>query len=55
LEREAFGFIPDVVKLEGFPLKNITDETIADYFGFDEEEREAISKGREYKRCVCAK
>lgn len=49
LEREAFGFIPNVVKLEDFPLKNITDETIADYFGFSEKERFVISLCREYK------
>ena len=43
-------YYPDVRKL---PLDKITDETLADYFGFTKEEREAINATeypkREYK------
>jgi hypothetical protein len=40
-------------RLRTLPLKKITDETLADYFGFTKEERAAISATeypkREYK------
>ena len=38
LERYAFEFIPDITKLSNFP-NEITDDTIADYFSFSNEER----------------
>jgi len=41
LEKYAFDFLPDITKLSDFP-DNITDETIADYFNFDEMERKCI-------------
>jgi len=41
LEKYAFQLIPDICKLTDFP-EHITDETIADYFGFDEKDRESI-------------
>ena len=34
LEKYAFEFIPDITKLIGFP-QDITDETVADFFGLD--------------------
>ena len=42
LERYAFEFIPDITRLKNFP-KNITDDTLADYFNFSDEERKYIS------------
>ena len=43
LEKYAFEFIPDITKLDDFP-KEPTDETIADYFDFDNTDRENIAK-----------
>jgi hypothetical protein len=42
--------MPDVTKLNDFP-ETITDETIADYFGFDTIDRENIETlhRKEYK------
>ena len=53
LEKQAFQFIPDIMKLEDFPLQNITDDAICSYFGLDEEERKAIQclHKKKYKRC----
>tara|TARA_B000000475_G_C15925893_1_gene418715 strand:- start:174 stop:983 length:810 start_codon:yes stop_codon:yes gene_type:complete len=42
LEKYAFQLIPDICKLENFPLI-INDNTIADYFNFDKFERDAIN------------
>ena len=41
LEKYAFELIPDITKLLDFP-EEINDDTIADYFGFDEKDRENI-------------
>lgn len=41
LEKYVFQVIPDICKLAGFP-NVITDDTIADYFGFTDEEKSAI-------------
>jgi hypothetical protein len=41
LEKYAFELIPDITHLVSFP-DNVNDETIADYFGFDELERQSI-------------
>ena len=41
LEKYVFQLIPDITKLAGFP-EEINDNTIAEYFGFSEEERSAI-------------
>ena len=43
LEKYAFEFIPDITKLPEFP-KVSTDESIAEYFGFDNTDREHIEK-----------
>ena len=43
LEKYAFQFLPDITKLKDFP-DTITDESIADYFGLDNEDRENIYK-----------
>jgi len=43
LEKYVFELIPDISNLNDFP-ENITDETIADYFNFSEEERLNIQK-----------
>jgi hypothetical protein len=50
LEKYAFELMPDVTKLDDFP-ETITDETIADYFGFDTIDRENIETlhRKEYK------
>ena len=42
LERYAFEYLPDITKLHDFP-EDITDETIADYFNFNEMERNEIA------------
>ena len=42
LEKYAFELIPDITNIADFP-EVINDETIADYFGFDKEERIAIN------------
>jgi hypothetical protein len=41
LEKYAFELIPDITQLADFP-NTIDDDTIADYFGFDELERQSI-------------
>ena len=41
LEKYIFQIIPDIARLSNFP-REINDETIADYFGFTKEERDAI-------------
>jgi hypothetical protein len=41
LEKYAFQLIPDISQLENFP-EHITDKTIADYFDFNEKDRESI-------------
>lgn len=38
LERYAFEFLPDITKIENFP-DNITEDTVADFFNFNEMER----------------
>ena len=43
LEKYVFQVIPDICKLDGFP-NDITDDSIADYFGFIDEERNAIDR-----------
>ena len=43
LEKYAFQLIPDITRLKDFPIE-INDETIAEYFGFDQEDRDAIQK-----------
>lgn len=42
LEKYVFQVIPDICKLKHFP-NEITDDTIATYFGFSDEEKEAIN------------
>ena len=41
LEKYAFQFLPDITKIGDFPEK-INDNTIAEYFGLDELQRESI-------------
>ena len=41
LEKYIFSYIPDITKLKDFPSV-ITDDSIAEYFGFNELERKAI-------------
>jgi methylase of polypeptide subunit release factors len=43
LEKYAFLFFPDISQLNDFP-EEINDETIADYFNFDQKDRENIQK-----------
>ena len=43
LEKYAFELIPDITNLSDFP-EEINDDTIADYFGFDEKDRGNILK-----------
>ena len=43
LEKYVFQVIPDICKLNGFP-NCITDDSIAFYFGFTDEEKSAINK-----------
>jgi tRNA1(Val) A37 N6-methylase TrmN6 len=53
LEKYAFEFIPDVTRLAGFPLAaDISDETVADFFGLDATDRVHIQRlhKKEYKR-----
>ena len=42
LERYAFEFLPDITKISEFP-DNISDESINNYFNFNEMERFAIN------------
>ena len=32
LEKYAFNFIPDIIKLKDFPFDNITEESVKSYF-----------------------
>ena len=41
LEKYAFELIPDITQLTDFP-EIINDDTIAEYFGFDELDRQNI-------------
>ena len=41
LEKYAFQFLPDIVKITDFP-DVINDATIADYFGFSMQEKNSI-------------
>ena len=41
LEKYIFSYIPDITKIENFP-NVINDDTIADFFGFNDLERKAI-------------
>ena len=43
LERYIFNLIPDITKLNDFP-EMINDDSIADYFGFDDEDIKNIKK-----------
>ena len=43
LEKYAFQFLPNILKLKDFPEK-INDDTIANYFGFSLQERKAIRR-----------
>jgi len=43
LERYAFELIPDITKIKDLP-KEITDETLSEYFEFDTKDRENIKK-----------
>ena len=55
LEKYAFQFLPDITKLEGFPsAADITDQTVAEYFGLDELDNQHINSlhRREYKRFI---
>ena len=42
LEKYAFDIIPDISQLEDFP-EEINDDTIAEYFKFDELDKKAIN------------
>jgi len=53
LEKYAFNFLPDITKLTDFPAAaDITDQTVADYFGLDDLDKQHINSlhRREYKR-----
>jgi hypothetical protein len=53
LEKYAFQFIPDITRLSGFPkAADINDETVADFFGLDDLDKQHINSlhRREYKR-----
>jgi len=55
LERYAFQFIPDITRLNGFPVAaDINDQTVADFFDLDNVDREHINSlhRREYKRFI---
>ena len=43
LEKYAFEFIPDVTRLPDFP-KVINDDSIAEFFGFDEIDKKNIQE-----------
>ena len=43
LEKYIFQLIPDITKIEDFP-KVINDDSIAEYFNFDDIDRENIQK-----------
>ena len=42
LEKYVFQVIPDICKLKDFPVE-INDDSIAEYFGFSQEEKDAIN------------
>ena len=42
LEKYVFQVIPDICNLKDFPVE-INDDSIADYFGFSQEEKDAIN------------
>ena len=53
LEKYAFNFLPNITKLTDFPAAaNITDQTVADFFGLDDLDKQDINSlhRREYKR-----
>jgi tRNA1(Val) A37 N6-methylase TrmN6 len=55
LEKYAFEFIPDITRLVGFPAANeITDESVALFFGLDEEDKKHIQSlhKKNYERFV---
>jgi hypothetical protein len=43
LEKNAFDLIPDITQLHDFP-EEINDDSIAEYFGFDETDKKNIQK-----------
>lgn len=47
LEKYAFELIPDITKINKFPI-DINDKNIADFFNFSNEEREIINKYPNY-------
>lgn len=51
LEKYAFEFIPDINKLPDFP-KTINDDTVADYFGLSNDDRQHISREKTYGRIL---
>jgi hypothetical protein len=42
LEKYAFDLLPDITQLPDFP-DEINDDTIAEYFGFDEHDKKNIN------------
>jgi hypothetical protein len=54
LERYAFEFIPDITNIADFP-EIINDETVSNYFGFDDEDKKQIQKlhKKEYGSSIC--
>jgi tRNA1(Val) A37 N6-methylase TrmN6 len=55
LEKYAFEFIPDITRLANFPsAKEITDESVALFFGLDEEDKKHIQNlhKKNYERFV---
>jgi hypothetical protein len=49
LEKYVFEFIPDITRLSGFP-QEITDETIAAFFGLDTATKSHIMRQKNYGR-----
>jgi hypothetical protein len=43
LEKNAFDLIPDITQLDDFP-EEINDDSIAEYFGFNENDKKNIQK-----------
>jgi tRNA1(Val) A37 N6-methylase TrmN6 len=57
LEKYAFQLLPDITRLEGFPIaRDINDTSVADFFGLDENDRQHIQKlhTRSYNRFYLA-
>ena len=55
LEKYAFEFIPDITQLPDFPsTTTMNDETIADYFELDQQDRAHIRElhRKEYKMFI---